>query len=138
HVCNQPADPNRRGKQIRVGQELIAQKSLCTSLAHIADVNVLQKMIGDEIMFYLPRNVWCEDQQRESYGAPEPRGLKIFARTCQCNACKNSSYIENDGVLGQQPNSYNSANCNPPARIFRLKQANHEPRNQHPPQQVEG
>ncbi len=46
--------------------------------------------------------------------------------------------VEDDGVLGFEPEADSGADGEPPAGIFRLEEADDEVGDEHPPEEIEG
>ena len=135
---DQAGEPERRGEEIGADEKLAEQKALGAALAHVAHMDVLEEVVGDEVVAHQPEEVGQEDQERQGDAAPEPAALRVPARAREHDAAENSGDVKDDGVLGQQAQADNGADGQPPARILRLQQANREVRDQHPPQVIEG
>jgi len=63
-------------------------------------------------------------------------GLPRYRRARQQNAAHNSAEVEPHGVFRLKSNAKGRANGQPPPRILRLQQTNHEVGDQHPPQVI--
>jgi hypothetical protein len=101
-------------------------------------LDVLQEVVGDEVVPYLPEQVGQEDGERQGHSAPEPWGEKIAAGAGEQHCAEDAGDEEDDRVFGLKSQSKYSANGQPPSRIVALQQPNHEVGGKDPPEIVEG
>ena len=53
-------------------QELVAQESVGAAFAHVARVDVLEEVVGDEVVADEPEEVGKKDEECEGDAGPEP------------------------------------------------------------------
>jgi hypothetical protein len=66
-------------------------------------MDVVEEIVGDEIVANKPNEVGQEDQQRQCDSRPEPAVQLTYRRArVSTEAAENSGDVKHDGVLGQQ------------------------------------
>jgi len=101
-------------------------------------MDVVEKLVGDEIVAHQPNEVGQEDQQRQGNSRPEPAAQDEPARTGEHNTGENPCNVKHHGIFGQQSQADYSTDGQPPARVLCFEQPDREVRDQHPPQVIEG
>ena len=71
---DEAGEPERRGGEVGADEELACAETLGAALAHIARVNVLEEVVGDEVVAHEPEEVGQKDEERERDAGPEPDG----------------------------------------------------------------
>jgi hypothetical protein len=135
-----PTRPAIQSGAAKVGadEELAGPEALGAAFAHVARVNVLEEVVGDEVVARRARGSWAERSAAPARFRPEPAALEEAARGREDEPGENSGDEKDDGVLGEQAQADGGADGQPPARILVTEQANGEVRDQHPPQVIEG
>ena len=57
-------------------QKLVAQEAVGAALADVARVDVLEELVGDEVVADEPEEVGKKNQKGERDSGPEPAGLR--------------------------------------------------------------
>ena len=71
-----PASQSGAAARLAQMQELALPESLGAAFAHVARVNVLEEVVGDEVVAHEPDEVGQKDQQRQRNAAPRTSGSR--------------------------------------------------------------
>jgi hypothetical protein len=113
---------------------LTLHEALGTTSADVACVNVVEELVGDEVVPRKPDQIGRKEQQRNSHASPKPRRPEVPARGSEDESDEKSGDEKYDRILGKQAESECRADRNPPTRILGFQQAYRAPRGQHPPE----
>ena len=136
-VEHDPGEPQGSCKEIDVEQELAFEKALGAALIDVADVDVLKKVVRNEVVTRQPDQVGQKDETSDADARPEPSACEITPRPREDETTQDSGDEKHDGVLGEEPEADGRARTEPPARVFCSEHADREIGDQHPPQEIE-
>ena len=96
-------------------------------------MNVLQELVGDEVVAGEPDEVGQKDEKCEENAQPKPAARKVAARGGEDQAGEKASDKEDYGVFGDEGDADAGTDRDPPARVFGFEQADSEPAGEDPP-----
>src|SRR5579863_3116152 len=135
--ADEAGDPERGGGEIGADPELIAEEAVGAAFADVADMDVVQEGVGDEVVVHLPDQVGQRDQGGEGECGEEIRAQQITAGAGEDESAENAGDKEKDGVLGHDAKACEDADRQPPAGVFGLQKADDAKGDEHPPEKVE-